>query len=300
MEIFMLRRWIIPVLIGLFNITLLLYPRVVISAAREGLLLWFLTVLPSLLPFMIATNMLVKLGFFRRMNAGLAAFITGLVSGYPMGAKTVGDMCHAGDIEPKTARWLLTFCNNAGPSFIVGAVGIGMFGSASVGYALWLTHILAALMIGLPGWFKQENESLRKKRKNPHETLPMGRVLGDSVKNAMEGMLFVGGLIIFFNVASQVLRTIASIESPLLMGLLGGFLEVTGGVRTISSQNVGFATLVLAAAVIGFGGLSVHAQALHFTTCAGMRPMVYFMYKALHGLLAAGLMALAWLFFPFG
>ncbi|MCL2363136.1 MAG: hypothetical protein FWC71_00560 [Defluviitaleaceae bacterium] len=298
----MLRKWIIPVLIGLFNITLLLYPRVVLLAAREGLLLWFLTVLPSLLPFMIATNLLIKLGVFGKMNSEFAAFLMGLVSGYPMGAKTVGDMYRTGDIEPQNARWLLSFCNNAGPLFIVGVVGMGMFGSASVGYALWITHVLAALTIGAFGWFKKRNRiiQVRKKTNFEPESPPIGRILSDSVKNAMEAMALVGGLIIFFNVAAQILRTVLAIESPLLMGFFAGFLEVTGGARMVSSQNVGFATLALAAAIIGFGGLSVHAQALHFIAGTGMRPAVYFMYKALHGLLAAGLMALAWLFFPLG
>ena len=300
----MIRKWIIPVLIGLFNITLLLYPRVVLSAAREGLLLWFLTVLPSLLPFMIATNLLMKLGVFRRMDAGWAAVVTGLVSGYPMGAKTVGDLCNAGDIEPHKARWLLTFCNNAGPLFIVGAVGIGMFGSAHVGYALWVTHVLSAFIIGAVGWFmKPVGRNLQPtemKRAHAQKSLPIGKVLGESVKNAMESMALVGGLIIFFNVVTQVLRNVLNAESPLLMGLLGGFLEVTGGVRTIASQNVHVTTVALAAAIIGFGGLSVHAQALYFTTSTGMRPTLYFLCKALHGLLAAGLMALAWLLFPIG
>jgi hypothetical protein len=44
---------------------------------------------------------------------------------------------------------------------------------------------------------------------------------------------------------------------------------------------------MLAAFIIGFGGLSVHAQALHFASSTKVKTWVYFVYKILHGLLAA-------------
>ena len=54
---------IIPCIIAIFNIFLVLNPTEMIAAAREGLLLWFNQVLPSLLPFVVGINMLIGLGF---------------------------------------------------------------------------------------------------------------------------------------------------------------------------------------------------------------------------------------------
>ena len=46
-------------------------------------------------------------------------------------------------IGKEEAERLLGFCNNSGPAFIVGAVGAGIFGSPSVGLALYGIHILS-------------------------------------------------------------------------------------------------------------------------------------------------------------
>ncbi|MCL2202338.1 MAG: hypothetical protein FWB88_00145 [Defluviitaleaceae bacterium] len=307
-------RWlIIPVLIGLFNISLLAFPREVLSAAREGLLLWFHTVLPSLLPFVVGMNILMGLGFLRFIGellspvamkvfgvggAGGVAFVTGIASGYPMGAKTIGDMYRAGDIKAGDAQKLMGFCNNAGPLFIVGAVGMGMFGCARAGYTLLIGHILGAVILGLlqrgKGNAPRQPIAASRQRqwRNPQK---FSKVLGESVRNAMEAMLLVGGLIIFFNVVVRILQIITGLEGALGGGVLGGLFEISGGVRAVSGEGVSTLSLALAAGIIGFGGLSVHAQALHFTAGTGVRPAPYIIGKLLHGILAAGLTALIWI-----
>jgi ABC-type glycerol-3-phosphate transport system permease component len=70
---------IIAILVVLFNIFLLIFPQIVLGAARDGLLLWFNNVLPSLLPFMVATNMLIMLGGLQSIDSTLyeAAYIDG-------------------------------------------------------------------------------------------------------------------------------------------------------------------------------------------------------------------------------
>ena len=44
---------------------------------------------------------------------------------------------------------LLAFCNNAGPGFLLGVCGAGMFSSSRAGAALYLSHVAAALCAGL-------------------------------------------------------------------------------------------------------------------------------------------------------
>jgi len=301
------KKLIIPLLIGLFNALLLIFPREVLGAAREGLLLWFHTILPSLLPFVIGTNLLIKLGFMRFIGgiiapltknvfgisgAGGTAFITGIVSGYPIGAKTVGDLCREGDIKPDEARRLLAFCNNAGPLFIVGAVGIGMFGDAKAGYLLWVGHILGALAVGLLGRSGEKNKknNFGGIQRNYLQRLngePFGKALGESVKNAMEAMILVGGLIILFNVVACIFRLMIGLEEGIAAGIFGGLLEISGGTKAIAAEGINTLSLAAAAFVIAFGGFSVHAQAMHFTAGTGIKAGVYLSCKILHGVLAA-------------
>ena len=109
------------------------FPKLTLEASREGLLLWFRTLLPTLLPFMILSNFLIRfnciekiLNPFRKIWAailglspyGAYAYLLGLLCGYPMGAKLTADLYSQKFISKKEAEYLLTFANNASPMFI--------------------------------------------------------------------------------------------------------------------------------------------------------------------------------------
>jgi len=303
---------IIAIFVFIFNIFLLIFPQVVLPASREGLLLWFNNVLPSMLPFMIATNMLISLGFaqtlgnfispimkniFKLPGSGGFALIIGLTSGYPLGAKVVADLHRNEQISTDEAQHLLGFCNNAGPLFIVGVVGIGMFESASVGYLLWASHALSAILLGvILGWVKKAPVVLPKgsvaevspaeREHTPIKKEPIGKIMGEAVKNAMEAMALVGGLIIFFSVVVALIDAIAFPDDVSLGGLMAGLIEVTGGLNRLAIMHTTPQTLAIVAFVIAFGGFSIHMQTFHFTTGTGIRPMPYLLSKIAHGLIA--------------
>ena len=315
-----------------FVILLLIFPREVLNAARDGLGLWFNNVLPALLPFIVAVNLLTAFGFVRLLSrwarpvmaavfklpgAGGFALITGIISGYPIGAKTVADLWQAGEITTKEAQRLLAFCNNAGPLFIVGVVGAGLLADTTAGYVLWAGHVAAALIIGVltrsQGDFRREKYrpceqpdhtkfaegtiymKERTDMRAINEPPNMGKALGEAVKNAMEALLLVGGLIIFFSVVVRMIMLIAG-GLP-FMGVFAGIIEITGGVKLLADASPGVVTpgqMAAIGGIIGFGGLSVHAQALHFTSGTGVRAGVYLFYKAINGVIAAGVTGLIW------
>jgi len=299
----------------LFVIFLVFFPREVLSAARDGLLLWFNNVLPSLLPFIVAVNLLTALGFVRLISAwvkpfmrvvfnlpgaGGFALITGLISGYPMGAKTVADLWCRGEITTKEAQRLLAFCNNAGPLFIVGVVGVGLLGNSTAGYVLWAGHVVAALIVGVLTRRQGNDGYTQRVEERAHMTLVSpspGKALGDAVKNAMEALLLVGGLIVFFSVVVRAIMVVAG-DLPLAAGgAIAGIIEVTGGVKIladISSGDITPRSIGLIGGIIAFGGFSVHAQALHFTSGTGIKARVYIIYKAIGGVIAAIITGLIW------
>ena len=82
---------------------LLKYPREALAASRDGLDLWLNTLLPTLLPFMILTNILIRTEAADKIAgpagrlwkkllgvspSGAYAFILGLLCGYPMGRRS--------------------------------------------------------------------------------------------------------------------------------------------------------------------------------------------------------------------
>lgn len=315
---------IIPMLACLFNVFLLMYPREVLNAAREGLGLWFNNVLPSMLPFIIGTNILTGMGFahflgmllspvvtplFNVPGAGGFALITGLTSGYPIGAKVTATLRRNGQLTQAEAQRLVGFCNNAGPLFIVGVAGTGLFGSAAAGYVLWASHVAAALVTGLLFRFYKSEEKTQSisggvirrafaeyrayRREND---CAFGHVLGESVSNAMESVVLIGGFIIFFCVVVRVVTVTGLLDALIpgsandgvITGALTGILEVTNGVKALAQNQSASLPLRLAvsAGVIGFGGLSIHAQTLHFIRDTGIKIGPYIGAKILHALLA--------------
>ena len=71
-----------------------------------------------------------------------------LIGGYPMGAKSIAGLLEQGRLDRATAQRMLPFCCCAGPSFIITAVGSGMFGSAQAGILLYLVQLFVSILLG--------------------------------------------------------------------------------------------------------------------------------------------------------
>lgn len=66
------------------------------------------------------------------LGVGAYAFIMGIISGYPVGAKIVTEFRKNGDCSKAEAERLLAFTNNSGPLFIIGTIGVSMFGNTLI------------------------------------------------------------------------------------------------------------------------------------------------------------------------
>lgn len=101
-----IKKNIVPVVFLIFTICLVVFSKSNVSAAKDGLMLWANCVVPSLLPFFIATELLshtnIINGLGKLLNRfmrpvfnvpgqGAFAFFMGIISGYPTGAKIVSD-----------------------------------------------------------------------------------------------------------------------------------------------------------------------------------------------------------------
>lgn len=103
-----------------------------LSYASMGLKLWFEKMIPSLLPFMILSGIVIRLG----LTETIASFIyplvrpvyhvrknvcycmmLGFLCGFPMGARVVSDLYSRGQLTREEGEYLLAFCNNIGPVY---------------------------------------------------------------------------------------------------------------------------------------------------------------------------------------
>lgn len=270
------------------------------QAVRDGIDLCLTAVVPSLFPFFAASSLLISLGTaegaarvlgrpFRRLfgcgGAGCAALLLGLVGGYPVGARTAAELVRQGRLTAAEGTRLLTFCNNAGPAFAVGVAGVTVFGSARTGAYLYLIHVTAALLTGLllcrrP--LPATTEPGRRGATAPSAGLS-GQLLG-AVEGAVAAMARVCGFVVFFLVLLRLAETLAG---PL--GAAAGIVELTNGILRLTPSRRGF---VAAAALLGWGGLSVHGQTAAVTAGSGISLRGYLPAKAVQAALSALLAAL--------
>ena len=73
--------------------------------------------------------------------------VAAIFGGYPAAAKCINDFVLEGKLETKTASKMLCYCVNAGPSFLIAAVGTGVFGSFKVGVLLFAAQFFSSAII---------------------------------------------------------------------------------------------------------------------------------------------------------
>ena len=206
------------------------------------------------------------------------------------------------------------FCNNAGPSFLIGVVGAGIFQSAKLGLLLEGIHIFSALLIGLLYHFLPDTRSTHEKAVEPPSSIypvSAAALLPRAVQQSVAALMNVCGFIILFGVLLKLLnccgllRIAARALSALLLPfgvseqwctlLLGGMLELSSGVAALPS---GISSVPMAAFLLGWGGLSVHCQTMSVLEGSGLSIRPCLIGKFLHGGLSAALTALALKLWP--
>ncbi len=313
----MAKKYIIAIGVISVIFTLLLTPTVCIEAAKDGLLLWFNKVLPSLLPFIILINILSQLNIMKGISrlsspitkkiwglpgSSLFVFIMGFIAGYPMGAKVIKQLIDTKTLSPKEGEKLLCFTNNCGPLFIIGTIGTLMLKSPSSGYFLLAVHILSALLISLIFSCYNARASVGCPLSHTRTYLSpiiFSHLLNDAVKNAMDTIVYIGGYIIFFSVIAKIINSspltinilslnlIPNLSPPLVLGALTGLFELSNGASMICQLSFkGPYALALVAFMIGFGGLCVHFQTAYILEGSGLSLMPYILAKTMQGILS--------------
>ncbi len=299
--------------------SLVLWPQAALAAARDGWQLCTATLIPSLFPFFVLTTLLIRLGLPQLLGSvlapisrpllgisgpGASVFLLGLLGGYPVGARSAAALYASGQCSRQEGEHLLAFCNLCGPSFLLGVVGAGVFQSTAVGLALYAAHIAAALAVGL--LFRL---FLHRKKPEPSAVMPkaapvpsLSNAFLEAVRSSFMSCLSVCAFVLFFQVVLRMLsvsgllsllaRGTAFLLSPLgvtprwALSFLAGLLEVTSGVTSLSAGSLP-CRIVTAAFLLGWGGLSVHAQALSVVASSGLSLRPYFIGKLLHASLSA-------------
>lgn len=274
---------------------LLCRPADAAAAVQDGLRLCVGTVIPSLFPFFVVISLLLQLGLadglqglcapvmgplFHMRGVCVLPLLAGLLGGYPSGAKTAAELYRQGQLSRQEAELLLGFCDNCGPAFLLGYAGAGVLGSQRAG--LWLSgiHIAAALLAGMILCRVQRDRGPGLLRNNlPVKPVSLPQALTGSVSGAAASMMNICAFVVLF-------RALAALMPARIPGALLGTLEMVTGMAALEPGQAGF---IAAAAIAGWGGLSVHCQAM--SVAEGLHFRWHWVGKALQAAVSAALAA---------
>lgn len=320
-----------------FVIGMMISPAIVFDGAVIGLKTWWNIVFPALLPFFIASELLMNFGvvhfmgvllepvmrpLFNVPGAGSFVMAVGLSSGYPIGSMVTARLRAQGLCTRIEAERLMSFTNNASPLFMLVAVAVGMLHNPALGWVIAGAHYLSNITLGLFLRFYARNDPERRPAPPANrqyslplqafrqmlqwqrqDKRPLGKIIGDAVRNAVTNLLNIGGFIILFAVIIKLLTSVGFINSlanclgvlllplgfspEILTALASGFWEMTIGVKLTSETGAPLLQQVIAISMIlGWSGLSVHAQASGMISETDIRMLPFVITRLAHSVLA--------------
>lgn len=259
-------------MLAMFLIFLLSEPMVAAKGARMGLMLWANRLIPSLLPFMILTQLLMKSGYLdaitKKMHITYPYFVlfAGTLFGFPMGCKLTADLYDRGDLTSEEASLLFIISNQMSPAFIGGYIlsetlhapqmipaGYFIFYAPAVCYGLLRLHVLTRGQTSAGKTIRETKKSTSGLRMN-------FSVLDAGIMNSFETMLKLGCYVMLFSIITSMCQHYLS-AFPAFCTFTAGLLEVTGAVSAINDffadTRLKYICMLTAAA---FGGCSGIAQ----------------------------------------
>lgn len=263
----------------------------------DGLKLCANTIIGSVFPFMILTDVIVgfarfdlikwiRLLFERIFNINgyaITAYAVGLICGFPLGVKVGVDLYKGGFISKDECERLIGFSNNTGPAFVIGGVGFGLRGSIKEGLILYFSMFTASVLSGfIIGIGKRCTVAYDVRE------FSTGYDFTASVKNAASNTLSICAFVVFFSVISGILNLVITNEA--IYSLLVSIAEVSNAAKVLARsaypRNI---SLALTSFAISFSGISVHTQARCFISGTNLSMNRYYVTKTLQGVIATAI-----------
>ena len=240
-------------------------------------MLWFYTLLPSLLPFMILSNICIKTGLLDKLfeapktfwkkafalsPSGAYALCMGIFCGYPMGAKITADLYAEHRIPKQEASYLLTFACFPSPSFLSSYLCVGLLKNSRLIFPTYFILYSSGLLCSF--LFRPKADTyfpyFEKKKKEMPSSASIGKALDTSIMNSFETITKLGGYILIFSILQGIFN-LAFRSCPIFRYFLQGVTEMTTGNAALAKVPLEFdLRYPLILAFTSFGGLSVAAQ----------------------------------------
>ena len=307
---------IFTILTFLIMIIIIINPKKYTSGTISGLKLFFYSVLPGLLPFMLLTKIITELGivekffskfdkltFFLFGTPGISLYVLfmSILSGYPIGAKIISDLYSKNIISSSDAKKMSIFCTTSGPIFVIGSVGTIMFGSYRIGLILYFSHILSSILLGIICHIFDKNKQNSSKNNKNMQFFKRENIINFAINETISSLFIVCAYITIFYLIGEILdylKVFYLISKPINLlfsklnlstnyttNFLYGILEVTRGVKNLS-VNFDNVSIILSSGILSFSGLSIIFQSMSFLKQASVKTYKFILFKILHSILS--------------
>lgn len=282
--------------LSLYLIFLMLrYPALSLEYASTGLTLWFTKMVPTLLPFMILSGIMIRMNLTERFvgllhpllhriygtsRNGSYTIIMGFLCGFPMGARIVGELYEQHKLSREESALLLSFCNNIGPiyflSYVVPTLGIDRPGRPFL-LMYGIPLLYGFLLMRIRPWMTRKVSSCenhpeaRSLQARQPGSCSLLAAIDASVLSGLTGIARLGGYMVFFNLLTIVFQPFQHVNTNIL-NIYRCLLEITSGIDC-SGRSINYAILIL----LPFGGFSCIAQTYSMIrqTDLSLRPYLY-------------------------
>lgn len=235
-----------------------------------ALTLWANIIVPSVFPYLIISQYISNSYLIEKIPGRFISFIFGIhkcsikaiicsfLCGYPSGAVCARSLYDKGEINIKEAQRLICFTNNAGPLFLISAVGTSLLGSTKDGAVIYVIQLISSFAYGLVTREKNLfgcNNSIKNYRNTQGEFCTY-------VKNAVNICINICG----FMIAAYVMASAVCIFAENIFGIyflkpyIKSFFEITAGIKELCAVESDKLIFPLICGAVSWSGFSVIMQ----------------------------------------
>ena len=249
---------------------------------KNGLALLQNQVIPSLFPFIFISNLLQNT--ISKTNSFLY-IITGLLSGYPLGAKVIANTpLH----HPKLSRQdLLLLCNLPGIAYVTGFIGVQCLHEKHFGILIYISILLGNIIYIISKYFICK---ILLNSPDYHQYTKCCSITPSTcdraVKNTFHTLANLSTYILMFSILSVFAENIQGIPYS-FRSIIIGICEMTNGIQQLCQTNLTqYAKMIIITGLTSFGGLSIFAQTSSMICHSDLSIKKYMTDKAIASIIA--------------
>lgn len=237
---------------------MLCFPIITLSGAAKGIHLWFNVVLPSILPCIIISNILVALFGKNLKMPWLYIVFSGLLCGYPLGAKACSDLYGNNPKACRETQFLLALVNCVSPMFLCSFVIIQLLGMRESLPLLAFLYYAPLLLLTICTLYIKRNFLKEPYNNIVLQPQPFIDIVDSAILGGFEIIARLGGYIMLFSILAEFIQHLC--PYPFITSVVSGMLEISSGSAYIAAGAKSWFRLPLLLFCLHFGGFSCIAQ----------------------------------------